>query len=464
MKIIFYELNEIPHNLFIDYAKKYKKSSIAELINKGITIKTKCNDNGELHPWTSWPTLHMGVCAEKHNYRYLNQDKHTNYLYPPIWDLAIKSKFTVGIFGLLQSKMNKDLENNYKFFVPDTFNIIDSCKPISLSCFQKLNTYFVSKLRIKNQTLNIKLVILFIKNILKRNLTMVSLFLITKQLILENIFRTTKFYRTIVQHDLSSILFQKLLKKYKPDFAIFFTNHLASSMHRYLKFTNLNRSYFSMPNIKKDSVRKGLNAADKQIRGLIKFAKRHDYEILLASSIGQELINPSFYESYNIKDFTKFANKINNDEYLVELLPGMYPEYILKFQNRISLENFLKKIENIKTLKKEKVFGYQYINSGDLTLNIKFIHHHNVIDKSKNYNINNLKSELIFEERIVSIEEFGIEIFKRGEATAYHIPEGVLCLTNFSGKTKEALHNFSGKEIMDIRNTANLIMKVLKLK
>ena len=77
MKIIFYELNEISYNLFIDYAKKYRKSSIAELINKGFTIKTKCNDKGELHPWTSWPTLHTGVSAEKHNYRYLNQDKHT---------------------------------------------------------------------------------------------------------------------------------------------------------------------------------------------------------------------------------------------------------------------------------------------------------------------------------------------------------------------------------------------------
>ena len=178
MKVILYELNEIPYKLFIDYIEKYRYSSMAKLIKNGYLIKTNCDEKGELHPWTSWPTLHMGVSSAKHNYRYLNQDKHSNILYPPIWDIAIKNKFTVGIFGLLQSKMREDYKEKYKFFVPDTFNISNRCKPKELNSFQDLNTYFVSNLRRNKKTLNLEVFIILLKNLLSGNLTIKSLILI----------------------------------------------------------------------------------------------------------------------------------------------------------------------------------------------------------------------------------------------------------------------------------------------
>ena len=462
MKVILYELNEIPYKLFIDYIEKYRYSSMAKLIKNGYLIKTNCDEKGELHPWTSWPTLHMGVSSAKHNYRYLNQDKHTNILYPPIWDIAIKNKFTVGIFGLLQSKMRKDYEEKYKFFVPDTFNISNRCKPKELNSFQDLNTYFVSNLRRNKKTLNLEVFIILLKNLLSGNLTIKSLILIVRQLISEIIFKNFKFYRTIVQHDLSSILFNKLLKKYNPDFAAFFTNHLAASMHRYLKYTDLNKKFLTLPNLRKDSVLKGLNNADQQIGKLIKFAKKNGYEIILASSIGQETIKPSHYESYKIGNFEKFSNQINKGEYSVKLLPSMYPDYILKFESRKNLKDFLYKIEDIKTQENNKIFGYEYLNSGNLTLNLKIIFHSIKNELHENYNNLDLPQELIFEKKVYNLNDLGIEIFQRGDATAYHIPKGIICFSNFNKKTHNILKNNLGqKKVLDIKNVPKIIIDLL---
>ena len=50
-------------------------------------------------------------------------------------------------------------------------------------------------------------------------------------------------------------------------------------MHRYLKYTDLNKKFLNLPNIRKDSVLKGLNNADKQVGKLIKFAKKMDTKL-----------------------------------------------------------------------------------------------------------------------------------------------------------------------------------------
>ncbi len=464
MKIVLYELNEISYKLFLDYSRKYKKSSMAKFLSEGVLLKTTCKDEGELHPWTSWPTLHMGVSAKKHNYRYLNQDKHTNDLYPPIWDLAVRDGFNIGIFGLLQSKINQKNKNKYKFFIPDTFNITEKCIPESLNSYQRLNTFFVSRLRSKKGSLGLEILKIFQKNIIDKNLSFKSIIKITTQLISELFNKSNSFYRTIVQHDISSFLFNKLLKRHKPDLAAFFTNHLAASMHRYLKYSDLNNKIFRIANIKKDAVLKGLNAADTEIGQLFNFAKNNGYEIALASSIGQEIIEPSFYESYLIYDFEKFIKKVSNDEYKVLLLPGMYPDYILKFEKRSELEKFLLKIKIIKTKDDQTIFGYQYLNSGELTINLKFVHHINIIsNKNKSDSNTKISNHLFIDNILYKLDDLGIKVFKRGDASAYHIPEGVFCITNFSGKTKKIISsNMNTSDKIDIRIIPELILNLLK--
>ena len=48
----------------------------------------------------------------------------------------------------------------------------------------------------------------------------------------------------------------------------------------------------------------------------------------------------------------------------------MYPDIYSNLKAE-KLKDFLYKIEDIKTKENNKIFGYEYLNSGNLTLNLK---------------------------------------------------------------------------------------------
>ena len=57
-KLILYELNEVPKKLIRKYIEIKPNSSFAYLLSRKKIIETINKDTGELHPWTTWPTLH----------------------------------------------------------------------------------------------------------------------------------------------------------------------------------------------------------------------------------------------------------------------------------------------------------------------------------------------------------------------------------------------------------------------
>ena len=40
------------------YVNKNPSSALAYITNKGIKLETITMDEGELHPWSTWPTVH----------------------------------------------------------------------------------------------------------------------------------------------------------------------------------------------------------------------------------------------------------------------------------------------------------------------------------------------------------------------------------------------------------------------
>ena len=65
-KLILYELNEVPIRLINKYIEIKPNSSFKHLLEKGHFTETITHDKGELHPWTTWPTLHRGVNNKYH--------------------------------------------------------------------------------------------------------------------------------------------------------------------------------------------------------------------------------------------------------------------------------------------------------------------------------------------------------------------------------------------------------------
>ena len=69
-KLIIYEFNEAPRRVIDFYIKLKPKSNLSKVVRKGKLLNTFTNDVGELHPWSTWPSVHRGVNNEKHKIKY----------------------------------------------------------------------------------------------------------------------------------------------------------------------------------------------------------------------------------------------------------------------------------------------------------------------------------------------------------------------------------------------------------
>ena len=91
------------------------------LVNQGNILKTTTNDKGELHPWSTWPTVHRGVNNEKHKINFINQDLKIAEKWPPIWEKLAKKKFQLEFLDLF-NLFHHTFTQNTKFYLPDTFS------------------------------------------------------------------------------------------------------------------------------------------------------------------------------------------------------------------------------------------------------------------------------------------------------------------------------------------------------
>ena len=86
-KIILYELNEVSWKVVNFYLSKRKDTYLEKLIKSSHKFTSMTYDSGELHPWSTWPTVHRGVSNDSHNIRFINQDLSYSNQYPPIWEI-----------------------------------------------------------------------------------------------------------------------------------------------------------------------------------------------------------------------------------------------------------------------------------------------------------------------------------------------------------------------------------------
>ena len=232
-RIVLLELNEVPLIVFQRYADKSR--SFRKLLNLFTVYHTRSHDNTHLSPWVTWPTVHRGVTHEKHHIDNLGQDLAVqNKEYPPIWQHLKARGLSVGVYGSLHSSQIPEDFNDYKFYVPDPFSPHSICNPQSLSSFQDFQLR-LSRKSARNVSSSIAstqpITLLF--TLLQKGLTIRSLVLLVLQLIHERIDKARLARRRILQVYLNFDVFKRLLYTKKPSFSTFFTNHVASSLHRY---------------------------------------------------------------------------------------------------------------------------------------------------------------------------------------------------------------------------------------
>jgi hypothetical protein len=239
----------------------------------------------------------------------------------------------------------------------------------------------------------------------------------------ERVWRDRTGRRRTIQSLLAFDLFVAQLQAKRPDGAFFFTNHVASSMHRYWPATFADdyrradwgdewRRRFSG---ELDYV---MTEADLMLGELMGFADRNpDYLILVAGSMGQAAVDdPAKLNKTEVllRDMPKFLNALGITG-TWERRRTMEPTYTLAFAENSSTDELMRAIADVKIA--GDPISYRRLDARGVEF---ILGHKNVADEKLNITIGN---------RVLDAGDAGLAnvvIDDEVGSAAYHVPEGML--------------------------------------
>ena len=426
-KIILFELNEVPFRVLESYCRRNPDSTLARFYRKSTSVETVSPDTKWLHPWCTWPTLHRGVETEKHMLTNLSQNlTEVDEEFPPIWKILAESNISVGLGGSLHSwPLPTDL-SNYSFYLPDTFASDSQAHPSELEVFQAFNLAMVDKsARNVSKGIALKEATDVIKNLRKLGFGPKTLYSIGNQLAHEALNPARKSRRRIIQSVLAFDAFMKQLETKKPDFSTFFTNHVASSMHRY--WVAMFPEDFAKHDYAPDWIKQyegeidyALSVAETFLERLITFVEKNkEYKIVMASSMGQAAQQSTTIErQVYIEDADLFMRTLGVESHEYQRRRVMAPRFAVSV-DPAKLQLFRNNMSNIavggkKVHFEERAEGFCMLHLGQE--NLKVEHEFAEINGT----------QLKFKD----VGLYNTIIEDAAGSTGYHIPDGILLIYN----------------------------------
>ena len=450
--LILYELNEVPFKLIKKYVELKPQSAFARILKKGKLIDTITYDTGELHPWTTWPTLHRGVNNDKHNIQFINQPLSKSRNYPPLWDILQDNGYKIGVFGSLQSYPPK-IKKNVLFYLPDTFSPEPKAYPNNLQTYQEFNLKVCSENKAISLDISKDLYFKFIELLIKKILSIKSILKVLIHVFKEKFNPKYKTRRALIQPILGFDLFYKSLNKFNPEFTTFFTNHVAGIIHRY--WSDLFPEDFPENDLKikdkfkRDSVIKAMDIADQQINILMKYCDKNSKNLWIASSMGQEkrkdISSTVDLQIFNMKLFLKSLN-LNPKNYKEQ--PAMQPDICIKCSLNDDVGKLIKAIEIVRDNGNNQIFFERY-KSQDKVVNLSIVITKDLLT-DKIIKINN---------KVQNPENLGIKFINRDAGTAYHTPKGILIMYGPAASR----FDMAG-DLLDTTKIAPMILKIFGIK
>ncbi len=441
-KIILFELNEVPIRIIEYFCKMRPNSWLSKNFDGLKKFETYCENGGHISPWNTWPTLHRGVTNQKHFISDFNQNlKEVDAEFPPLWQILADNKVKTGVFGSLHSYPPPKLQGNYSFYVPDVFAVGKECFPKDVELFQEINLKLSRKsARNVDSSIPYKDMLRLFGKAGSLGFKMNTLTAIGGQLVREKTTPWKTVRRRTYQTVLSFDVFYKLLVKEKPDFTTFFTNHVASSQHRYwaaLFPTEYKELKYDQEWIEtyENEIIFTMSRTDDMLRRLAHFVdKNPTYKLMITSSMGQEAcdsepIETQLYIENHEAFFAKFG--IAKDDFT--FLPSMLPQFNYFVKDS---EGFAAQLETLRV--NDKKVHFRDLGEGRFSIDL---------------GQQNLKStEISLNGGVLPLDQSGLKnvvIEDKSSATAYHIPEGH-CFIYHPSFQKSAIHShqISTQEIM----------------
>ena len=439
--VILYELNEVPWSIVDYYVERRPESNFAVLLDEGQSLTTRHSDApelGGLQPWRTWPSLHNSTY--EHNSVDLGQDPAT-FRGDPIWDVAERAGLSVGLFGPLQSWPARRLRHG-GFYVPDTFSRDSTTHPGSLSRFQAFNLAMTGQNGFSSDAaLSPRALLGTGVDLLRRGLTPRSASTLAGHLVREVRDERYKQLRAAMQVLPSFDLYWRLHRKHQPRLSIFFTNHVASMMHRF--WGDAVPGYADDHDYVADQVYGGfiltaMDFTDRQLGRIRKYLASHPNSMLvLAASMGQGPVDPRFTDIglFVLDDHTKLVSHLGLPQ--AELGLTMYPHLSLVFADEAAAQAAIAPLQSVVVDGVGRLLGRFRVEGRTVTFGIV-----SMIDDPEG------QQELLMSahfrpagtdsDATATPADLGFILRSRvgGDNTAYHIPEGML-LTYGAGVARD---------------------------
>ncbi len=293
-RIILFELNEVPFRVIDDFVSKRPDSSFSYALSRSSQYRTHAPD-ATLSPWITWPTVHRGVDQSVHGIEQLGQDVSVvDQQHPPLWQTLAGRGIRVGVFGSLHSYPVPGDLKGYSFYVPDTFAADASCFPSSVDAFQRLNLHLArASARNVSRQIPFRDALDVVRHLPSLGLGSRTLWELAYQIVTERVRPWTRIRRRTMQAVAGFDVFYRLLSKKTPAVATFFSNHVASSMHRYWAATYpddyaVNEFSTEWRDRYTGEIDRAMQHADRMLGRLIRFAQGDQrYSVWVLSSMGQ---------------------------------------------------------------------------------------------------------------------------------------------------------------------------------
>lgn len=418
-----YELNEVSAKTIDKYCQENPKSSLTRFIRKSSYAPTISNDQGELHPWSTWPTVHRGVTNEKHKITHINQDiSSSNEEYPAIWIDALEKGLSVGIWGSLQSY--PPLGNKrVKFYVPDTFAPDTLAIPKKLRHLQGVNVY-ATKMGHGNaklsgsRELRGKLGESIVRSILNGTFSKRSLVSAAHQIAREKVNDRWIYNRPTLQAQLNFDTYYKYLKHSKPDFTTFFTNHIASLQHRLWAYVHDKEGTQEEQIDYRKIFKAGMDEISREIGQLMRASKKYNYDVVLVSSMSQDAIKERCCSlCVTFQDFNRFRGFFSIPTKL-SIQSSMFPDFSFSVADG-DKEKYINIFLSLTDEIGKNIFTLKKSEGGDDKKNGTFF-------LSQNGDLEVEKGYLFVSGEKTDIKDIGMQVSRRLPGTAYHVPDGVL--------------------------------------
>jgi hypothetical protein len=428
--VLLLELNEVPWRV-IDYARSHGRRHIDRFFGTARTYTTISRDSGELSPWITWPSLHRGMSSDQHGIRALGQDVGS-FRGVPIWEEFRQSGESIGVFGSLQSWPPID-PGNGGFFVPDTFAHDERCVPAYLEPLQRFNLQQVrNNGRVIERNLpRLKDVLAVLPVALRTRLPPGFYLEVARQLVGERRDPVRCGRRATFQTLLFWEVFRHLYDpRQPPAFTTFFTNHVASAMHRYWDalfpedFGGAKKERPHLPTIEF-----AIDVADRMLGDVLAMRDANpDLVIVVASSMGQAAVKRSHHGlELIVKDLDKLLGTFAVDKAAYRPLLAMVPQVAIAIDDHATRETLLANMSACVDSSGNGLFRVEALGAS-LSITTQTPSTRAAVEAGGFRNGNG---------KHVPWEAAGIRVVETEAGTAYHVPEGILAVLD-DGRANDA--------------------------